>query len=241
MGLTYSAILIWAYMTAWFVASLLKKRNDIADVAWGLGFILVTIFSLIYNPNPKLLISLILVSIWGLRLAFHIYHRNKNKKEDYRYKKFKSSPYLKVFTTQGFFMWLISLPIIGSSGNLNWFNLVGILVWLVGFYFESTADKQLKMFLNNPKNKGKILQSGLWAYSRHPNYFGEVTMWWGIWLLNFSTLNLWTIIGPLTITYLILKVSGVPLLEQKYKGNIEFEAYKKRVSVFFPLKPKKVV
>ena len=238
MGLIVSAVSIWVYMTGWYFTSVIKKRNDIADVAWGLGFILVTIINLIINPSIKLIISLLLVSIWGFRLALHIYYRNKNKKEDYRYKKFKNSPYLKVFITQGFFMWLISLPIIGSNRNLNWFNLIGILVWLVGFYFESTADKQLKIFLNNPKNKGKIMQSGLWAYSRHPNYFGEVTMWWGIWLLNLNSIW-WTIIGPLTITFLILKVSGVPLLEQKYKGNIEFEAYKKRVSVFIPLKPKK--
>ena len=238
MGLIFNAVLIWGYMTFWYIASILKKRNDIADVAWGLGFILVTIFNLIYSPSIKLFISLLLISIWGLRLALHIYHRNKNKKEDYRYKKFKSSPYLKVFITQGFFMWLISFPIISSNESLKWFNLIGILFWLVGFYFESTADKQLKKFLSNPKNKGKIMQSGLWSYSRHPNYFGEVTIWWGIWLLNFNPSNLWTIIGPLTITFLILKVSGVPLLELKYKGNKEFEAYKKRVSVFFPLKPK---
>ena len=240
MGLIFSAILIWIYMTGWFVASLLKKRNDIADIAWGLGFILVTFFNFIFNPSLKLLISLLLVSIWGLRLAIHIYNRNKNKKEDYRYKKFRSNPYFKVFIIQGFFMWLISLPLIGSFGNLKWFNLIGILVWLTGFYFESTADKQLKVFLNNPKNKGKIMQSGLWAYSRHPNYFGEVTMWWGIWLLNLSQIW-WTIFGPLTITYLILKVSGVPLLEEKYKDNKDFQDYKKRVSVFFPLKPKKII
>lgn len=239
MGLITSAFLIWGYMTGWYVVSLLKKRDDIADIAWGMGFILVTIFNFVFNFSSKLLVSSILVSIWGLRLAIHIFNRNKNKKEDYRYKKFKSNPYLKVFITQGFFMWLISLPIIGSLGNLKWFNFIGVFIWLIGFYFESVADKQLKIFLKDPKNKGKIMQSGLWAYSRHPNYFGEVTMWWGIWLLNFNTSNLWTIVGPLTITYLILKVSGVPLLEEKYKDNKDFQDYQKRVSVFIPLKPKK--
>jgi steroid 5-alpha reductase family enzyme len=135
-------------------------------------------------------------------------------------------------------MWLICWPILGSKNSLEWFNFIGIIVWLIGFYFEATADKQLKEFIKNPKNKGKIMQSGLWAYSRHPNYFGEVTMWWGIWLLNLNP-NWWTILGPLTITFLILKVSGVPLLEKKYQGNSEFEDYKKRVSVFIPWKPKK--
>jgi steroid 5-alpha reductase family enzyme len=225
-------------MTLWYIFSLLKKRDDIADIAWGLGFILVTLFNLILNPGTKLFISLFLISIWGTRLALHIYQRNKNKKEDYRYQAFKSNPYFKVFITQGFFMFLISLPVINSLGFLTYFNYLGILIWIIGFYFESTADKQLKDFLKNPKNKGKIMQSGLWAYSRHPNYFGEVTMWWGIWLLNLAS-NWWTIVGPLTITYLILKVSGVPLLKKKYEGNKEFEDYKKRVSVFFPRFPKK--
>ena len=233
-----SLALIWVYQTAWYLLSIVKKRNDIADIAWGLGFILVTIVNLIFNPGLKLLISLILISVWGIRLATHIYNRNKNKKEDYRYEQWKNNAYLKVFMTQGFFMWLICWPILGSTQRLEWFNLFGILIWIVGFYFEATADKQLKEFIKNPQNKGKIMQSGLWAYSRHPNYFGEVTMWWGIWLLNQNP-NWWTIIGPLTITFLILKVSGVPLLEKKYEGRKEFEDYKKRVSVFIPWKPRK--
>lgn len=238
MTLLYSSLLIWFYMTFWYFLSLIKKRDDIADIAWGIGFILVTFFNLILNSTAKLFISLILIFIWGIRLALHIYQRNKNKKEDYRYQAFKSNPYFKVFITQGFFMLLIALPVIFSFGSINCFNYLGILIWLVGFYFESTADRQLKDFIKNPKNKGKIMQSGLWAYSRHPNYFGEVTMWWGIWLLNLAS-NWWTIIGPLTLTYLILKVSGVPLLEKRYEGNKEFEDYKTRVPVFFPCFRKK--
>ncbi len=233
-----SALIIWFYMTAWYFAALLKKRNDIADVAWGLGFILVAFSSFILSPSFKLLISLSLISIWGIRLAAHIYKRNKNKKEDKRYEQFKSSPYLKVFVTQGFFMWLICWPVINSTGILQWFNLLGILIWLFGFYFESRADRELRAFISNKDNKGKVMQSGLWSLSRHPNYFGEVTMWWGIWLLNMNG-NWWTVIGPLTITFLILKVSGVPMLEKRYEGNQDFEEYKKRVSVFIPWWPKK--
>ena len=139
-------------------------------------------------------------------------------------------------------MWLISWPVINSSNNFNWLNLLGVFIWIIGFYFESRADKELRDFLKDKNNKGKIMQSGLWSLSRHPNYFGEVTMWWGIWLLNLSILTLsnwWTVVGPLTITYLILKVSGVPLLEKRYEGNKEFEEYKKRVSIFIPWWPKK--
>lgn len=237
MALISSAILIWLYMTGWYVVSVLQKRNDIADVAWGLGFILVSIVNLLLNPSTKLLISSLLITIWGIRLASHIYQRNKNKKEDYRYKQFKQNPYFKVFVTQGFFMWLISWPLMWSNMALNWFNVVGVFVWVAGLYFEATADKQLKEFIQKPSNKGKILQTGLWALSRHPNYFGEVTMWWGIWLLNMGN-NWWSIIGPLTITFLITKVSGVPLLEKKYEANQEFQEYKKRVSVFIPWWPK---
>jgi steroid 5-alpha reductase family enzyme len=233
MALITSALLIWFYMTAWYGWSIYKKRNDVADTAWGLGFIFVTIFNFIYNPSSKLLVSLILISIWGIRLAIHIYQRNKNIKEDSRYEVFKSSPYFKVFITQGFFMWLICFPVISSVSSLKLFNLFGIIIWLIGFYFESTADSQLKEFISNPVNKGKILQTGLWALSRHPNYFGEITMWWGIWLLNLSS-NFWTIIGPLTITLLIWKVSGVPLLEKKYEGNQDYDNYKKRVPVLIP-------
>jgi len=225
-------------MTVWYLVSIVKKRNDIVDTAWGIGFIFVTIFNLIFSPGIKLIISLVLILVWGTRLAFHIYNRNNNKKEDYRYEQWKNNAYLKVFITQGFFMWLICWPILFSSGSFNLFNYLGIMIWIIGFYFEATADTQLKEFIRNPENKGRIMQGGLWAYSRHPNYFGEVTMWWGIWLLNFGS-NWWTMVGPLTITFLILKVSGVPLLEKKYEGNKEFEDYKKRVSVFIPWWSKK--
>jgi steroid 5-alpha reductase family enzyme len=112
-------------------------------------------------------------------------------------------------------------------------------VWLIGFYFESVGDAQLALFIQNPTNKGKLMQTGLWAYSRHPNYFGEVTQWWGIWLIALTTpWGIVTVVGPLMITFLILFVSGVPLLEKKMETHQDFAAYKKRVSVFLPLPPR---
>ena len=110
--------------------------------------------------------------------------------------------------------------------------MFGLIVWIFGFYFESTADKQLSNHIKNPANKGKLMTTGLWKYSRHPNYFGEVTQWWGIFLLSSS---LFTIISPLTITLLILFVSGIPLLEKKYEGRPDWEEYKKKTSIFIPL------
>jgi len=231
----WTAVLILGYMSMWYGLAMYLKRNDIADTAWGLGFVVVTLFNLIINPNLKLLIALGLVGVWGGRLAIHIWNRNKNKKEDFRYKKFEDNPFVKVFLTQGFFMWLIAWPIMGAGRGFGIVNLLGIVVWQVGFYFEAVGDWQLKEFLKNPKNKGKVMDKGLWAYTRHPNYFGEVTMWWGIFLLTWSG-NFLMVIGPLTITMLILRVSGIPMLEKKYDDNKEYQDYKKRVPAFFPWK-----
>ncbi|MEI6790860.1 MAG: DUF1295 domain-containing protein, partial [Myxococcaceae bacterium] len=164
--------------------------------------------------------------IWGLRLAWHIHTRSQGKPEDYRYMAWRQAwgrwfyvrSYFQVYLLQGFFLFLIALPILminqAVDTPLGLLDFVGILVWLVGFFFEAASE---------------------WQYTRHPNYFGEVTLWWGIWLMACSVSGGWiSMIGPLTITILILKVSGIPLLEQKKAGNPEFEAYKKHVSKFFP-------
>ncbi len=240
-------------MSLWFILSILKKRNDIADVAWGLGFILMTWVSFFLSDESGLrgIIVGLLVSIWGLRLAWHIYFRNKGKTEDYRYlawrkewgKWFYFRSYFQVYILQGLFLFLIILPVLIINKNIGHaigiLGVVGILIWLVGFLFESIGDAQLSRFIKNPENKGKLMQSGLWSYTRHPNYFGEVLGWWGIWLISLSVPYGWlSIIGPITITFLILKVSGIPLLEKKMEENPDFAEYKKRVSVFIPL-PKK--
>lgn len=249
------ALVLFVYMSLWFMVSLLKKRNDVADVAWGLGFVLMawTSFLLAENFDWRILLVCSLVSIWGLRLAWHIHKRNKHKTEDYRYlawrkewgKYFYLRSYLQVYLLQGFLLFLIVLPVLiinkNSSANLGWLDLVGLAIWLLGFYFEAVGDAQLAKFIQNPANKGKLMQNGLWAYTRHPNYFGEVTQWWGIWLIALSVHDaLFTIIGPVTITFLILKVSGIPLLEKKMAENPEFAEYKKRVSMFLPLPPRTI-
>jgi steroid 5-alpha reductase family enzyme len=239
-------------MSFWFILSIVKKRNDIADIAWGLGFILISWLGLyLSNTSLRGLFVNLLVTIWGMRLALHIYKRNVNKHEDYRYaawrkdwgKWFFLRSYIQVYLLQGLFLYLIIQPVIfihnQPSNVFGIFDLIGLFVWGIGFYFESTGDAQLKTFISNPANKGKLMETGLWRYSRHPNYFGEVTQWWGIFIIALSLPNaLITIIGPLTITILILFVSGVPLLEKKYAGRPDFEAYKRRTSIFFPLPPK---
>ena len=244
------AVILFVYMNFWFVLSLIKKRNDIADVAWGMGFILLSWISIFISENYSLrgILIAVLVSIWGFRLAIHIHERNKNKTEDYRYlawrkewgKWFYIRSYLQVYILQGIFLYMIAIPIliINSSMQRNFglFDLIGISIWILGFYFEVVGDFQLAQFIKNSKNKGKLMQSGLWAYTRHPNYFGEVTMWWGIGVMAiFASGNLLSLLGPATITFLILKVSGIPLLEKKMEQNPDFAEYKKRVSVFLPL------
>lgn len=245
------AIVLFGYMTLWFFISLVKKRNDVADVAWGLGFVTLAWASLILSGiTVRGFLVNILVTIWGIRLAWHIYRRNRGKPEDYRYATWRAEwgrwfyvrSYLQVYVLQGIFLFLIVLPVLfinqGIGESLGVFDVIGTLIWITGFYFESTGDAQLARFVRDPSNKGKIMQSGLWRYSRHPNYFGEVTQWWGVFIISLSLpLGIVTIIGPLTITYLILFVSGVPLLDKKYAGRTDFEEYKKRTSVFIPWFP----
>ena len=250
--LTLGAVLL-AYMSFWFVISVIKKRNDVADVAWGLGFVLMawTALYLSGEMSARGILINTLVSIWGVRLAWHIYRRAKAKPEDYRYLAWRKEwgawfyprSYVQVYLLQGTLLFLISLPVLvihASAGSaLSYLDAVGAAVWLVGFFFEVVGDAQLARFIQNPENKGKLMQSGLWAYTRHPNYFGEITQWWGIWLIALALPNgLYTIIGPLVITFLIIKVSGIPLLEKKMSENPEFAAYTRRVSILIPLPPR---
>ncbi len=244
--------IIFVYMTAGYVVSLFLRRNDIADSMWGVGFLIVALYT--FFVGPQSMVSYIVtgcVLLWSLRLSLHIYSRNKNKTEDYRYRAWREAwgkwfyirSYLQVFLLQGLLMGLISFPVIATNTygqDFAWFHIVGVIVFLVGLFFEAVGDLQLKKFIGNPENKGRIMQTGLWQYTRHPNYFGEVTLWWGVWIMSLGTpFGIWMIVGPLTITILILGVSGVPLLERKMRENPDFDEYRKRVSVFFPLPPRK--
>lgn len=251
--LLFTTAIIAGFVSLLFVISVIIKRNDIADVAWGFGIFLVALISYVDGPHNGLTTLLtLLAGLWGLRLTVRIGWRNLKKDEDYRYKKWRDSwgawfyprSFLQVYLLQGILMVIIGYPFVhagvyGESADVGWVALVGVAVWVVGYFFEVVGDYQLDQFIANPDNKGKIMDQGLWRYTRHPNYFGEVTMWWGI-LLIVLCLPLWyyALISPLVITFLILKVSGVPMLEEKFAGNPAFEAYKKRTSVFIPLPPK---
>jgi len=247
-------VIILGYMSSLFLVAIVRKDNSIADIGWGFGFIVVGLSVLFiqadFTTRQILLTSLVL--LWGIRLSGRILKRNWGKGEDFRYRKWREEwgkwfllrSYLQVFILQGFFMWLINLPLIITGANpvqgLGWLDYTGLAVWLTGFFFEAVGDWQLDRFLADKKNRGKILDTGLWRYTRHPNYFGEVVMWWGIYIISLSQPWGWAgIIGPITITVLILFVSGVPMLERSMASNPAFKDYARKTSIFLPLPPGK--
>ncbi|MBC7236635.1 MAG: DUF1295 domain-containing protein, partial [Chloroflexi bacterium] len=189
-----AALTIFLYMTTMFLVALLVKRNDIADIAWGPGFLITGLVALLINGRAtfRQILVLTLVAIWALRLAIHISQRNLRRPEDYRYRRWREEwgalfvprTFLQVFMLQGLFMFLVSFPILivmaTDRGSLDWLSVLGALLWMVGFVFETVGDYQLDRFKADPANKGKIMTEGLWRYTRHPNYFGEVTQWWAL-------------------------------------------------------------
>lgn len=249
-----SALAIFLYMNVVFILALLKKDNSLADIAWGPGFVVVALLCLFAGGffGPRQVMVTVLVSIWGWRLALYIFFRHRGRGEDFRYAKWRRGwgrffllrSYGQIFLLQGFFLFVIALPVILVNGSrqrsLSWLDGAGLGLWLLGFVFEAGGDWQLSRFKKNPENRGKIMTGGLWKYTRHPNYFGEAAMWWGVFLIALSVENGWlAAVSPLTITFLLLKVSGVAMLEKKYAGNPEFAQYAARTSAFFPWPPKK--
>ncbi|TVR76570.1 MAG: DUF1295 domain-containing protein, partial [Chitinophagaceae bacterium] len=244
-----AAQIIFVYMCLFFLLAQFLKDNSIVDIGWGIGFLITTSLLIFMHQliSIPLLLLLLIISIWAVRLSTHIFVRNKGKGEDYRYAQWRKDwgkwiyirGFLQVFMLQGFFMWVILFPVLtviySEISTFSFWHAAGLLIWITGFYFEAIGDYQLLKFKKNPDNKGKIMTTGLWKYTRHPNYFGECVMWWGIFIYSIpSGYLLLTIISPLVLTWLLLKVSGVAMLERKYKGNPAFEAYAKRTPAFFP-------
>jgi steroid 5-alpha reductase family enzyme len=252
VGLT--ALLIWAYMTLVFILAILRKDNSIVDVAWGMGFVLVALVTLDYakGPVPRSYVVTALVCIWGARLAWHVWRRNRGRGEDFRYARWRRDwgrwfllrSYLQIYMLQGILLLLIAYPILlvnrSRIPGLTLLDGAGALIWTVGFLFEVVGDRQLARFKRDPAHRGRIMTEGLWAWTRHPNYFGESVMWWGIFLVALNVPGGWAAVGsPLVITLLLTKVSGVPMLEKKYAGNEDFQDYARRTPAFFPRIPSK--
>jgi steroid 5-alpha reductase family enzyme len=249
-----AALVLFCFMTLVFMLALKLEDNSIVDVAYGIGFLLVGWAAFIgyAEAQARQLLLLALVSIWGLRLAAHIGLRKlKENGEDPRYAQWRESwgetfvwrSFLQIFMLQGAVIYLVALPLLlvmhDSGAPLGWLDLIGVLIWTFGFVYEAVGDWQLKQFKSNPENRGRIMRYGLWRTTRHPNYFGEATLWWGIFLIALGAPLGWlAIISPVLIDFLLLKVSGIPMLEERYADNPEFQEYKKHTNALFPWFPK---
>jgi steroid 5-alpha reductase family enzyme len=239
-------VLLW-------LASLVAKDASIVDRFWGIAFIVIASAASAagdgYEMRARLVV--LLVALWGLRLSFYITVRNLGAGEDYRYramrrewgKQFPLASLFTVFLLQGLIAWIVSLPVqaaiaADTPAQLTLLDMLGVLVWTTGFLFETVADWQLARFKDDPRNRGRLLDRGLWQYTRHPNYFGDALQWWGLWLFAAATGAWWTAVGPALMTFLLLRVSGVSLLEKRLRSSKpEYEEYCRRTSAFFPMRP----
>lgn len=250
-------LLIVGFFTIVWGISVILKNASIVDIFWGLGFVLVNGFYFFTTSGYSVLrtITVVLVTLWGLRLSAHIFYRNLGKPEDYRYQEFRRNygekrywwfSFFQVFLLQGTLVWLISAPLLAinffSAENTIWpVAILGILVWIVGFTFEAGGDWQLARFKANPANKGKLLTTGFWKYTRHPNYFGDAAVWWGFAVLSIASGCSLPVLSSVLMTWLIVKVSGVSLLERTMKNTKPgFEDYIKKTNSFLPWFPKRI-
>ena len=256
MFVIQAVIGVFVMMTLLWLCSIYLKNVSIVDNFWGMGFVLVVWIlavqsEVLFTRNYLLIL---LVTLWGTRLSVYLMKRNYGKKEDYRYQEFRERygrerywwfSYFQVFLLQGGLILIIALPFYGIfkktvSDDLNFFDYFGILIWVIGFVFESVGDFQLASFKRNPENKGKLLTKGLWRYTRHPNYFGDAAVWWGYGLIAIASGAYWQSLGAAIMTYLILKISGVSLLEKSLAVKKPgYEDYINRTSAFIPWIPKR--
>ena len=225
------------------------------DIGWGVLFVIIAWLTFTLTPQgylPRKLLVCTLVTIWGLRLAIHILIRNNGKPEDFRYARWRAEngerwwwlSFFQVFLLQGFLIWIISAPIIATQTSgfpaiLTTLDWLGTWIWIIGFVFESIGDFQLTRFKANSAHEGKLLTTGLWKLTRHPNYFGEAVMWWGFYVIAFAAGRGWTIFSPIIMTFLLIRVSGVAMLEKLLKLKPGYEEYMRKTSAFIPWFPKK--
>ena len=216
-------------MTLVWLLSLALRNAGIVDVFWGLGFTILVVLSAWLGSGDagRSALTLALVAVWGVRLAAHIGWRSRGKPEDFRYQEFRRNAgqafwwrsYFTVFLLQGGVMWVVALPLLAALGASHppvfgvW-DVVAVVLWVVGFAFEAGGDLQLARFKANPANRGRVLSSGFWGLTRHPNYFGDALVWWGFGCLGLAVGAWWALIGPVVMTFLLWRVSGVAMLER---------------------------
>ena len=247
--LLWNALAVLAYMSVVYAVARKRKRLDTVDAGWGVGFVVIASLTAGLYLEPRTILILILVDIWAIRITNHLANRVlASKADDARYteisqkwapKSYWLRAYFSIFLLQGFLVWVISLPVLFAtneslSGWQTW-AVIGTLVWLVGFVVETIADRQLKNFIASPANKKKVLDTGLWRYSRHPNYFGEITQWFGIGLIACGASYGWLgLVGPITLMLLIRFISGVPPIENRKKHEPAYAEYMQKTNPIWP-------
>ena len=251
-----NAAVVAGMMLCVWVVSLILSDVSIVDLVWGAGFVVIAGVSFFITGDPTLQkwIILGLTSLWGIRLTGYLAWRNLGKPEDFRYRamrerhgsQFAFRSLLTVFGLQGVIMWIVSVPL--QTGQLSYnqdrigiATVLGVLLWFAGFVFESVGDWQLARFKANPENNGKVMDRGLWRYTRHPNYFGDFLVWWGLFCVSFGRgAAWWSVIGPIVMSILLMRVSGVTLLESSLRTRkTGYESYIRRTNAFFPFPPKR--
>lgn len=252
-----SLLVVIATMMCIWLLSLIRRDASIVDPFWGTGFIVVAWFTLASMPPEQdvtrswLLAAL--TTIWGMRLSLYLLWRNWGHGEDRRYRAMREHhgprfwwiSVLTVFLLQGFILWIVSMPIqvamvTAATKPLGWLDLAGVVLWSFGLFFETVGDFQMARFQADPQNAGRVMDRGLWRLTRHPNYFGDFCVWWGLYMIAASAGVSWTIFSPLLMSVLLLKVSGVTLLEKTITDRRpDYAAYQARTSSFLPWPPSK--
>jgi len=243
-------------MTILWIVSIFLKNVSIVDLFWGAGFVITAGFYFLQAQGniQRKVVLLSLVAVWGIRLSGYLAWRNIGKGEDFRYREFRKNygenrywwiSFFQTFLLQGVLMWLISVPLLGAMFYREQtfpgiFDLAAILLWIIGFIFETGGDIQLAVFRSDPANKGRVLDTGLWKYTRHPNYFGDSAVWWGYGLFCLAAGSWFPVLGSLLMTALIIKVSGVALLERSLSDQKpQYKEYIEKTSAFIPWLPKR--
>lgn len=250
---TASLVFLAVLQTATFAVGHRIGRYNVVDVAWGLGFVGVAWIGVLIGGGDPLRnwLLTILVTVWGLRLTWHMYVKSKGRGEDPRYVDLLERSggnglgtiARKIFGIQGVSQWFVSLPLqvsaVSESTGLLPILALGTLLWIVGVSFEAIGDAQLRKFKSDPANKGKIMDRGLWAWTRHPNYFGDSSVWWGLWLIAASAWpGVLTILSPVAMTYFLVYATGARLLEKTMSRRPGYPEYQRRTSYFLPRPPR---
>ncbi|WP_067898341.1 DUF1295 domain-containing protein [Nocardia vaccinii] len=251
--LLWSAIALAVLQGATFAVARRMRRYNVVDVVWGPGFVLVAVIAALLGDGPlaRRVLMLVLVAVWGLRLGWYIQRRTAGHGEDPRYARLLDqhgrsvwAVVSRIFVTQGVVQWIVSLPVqvaaaAGPVHGAGWIALVaGVPVWAVGLFFEAVGDRQMARFRADPDRRG-VMDRGLWAWTRHPNYFGDFCVWWGLWLIGAAAWpGVLTVFAPLIMSYLLIHGTGARLLEQAMRDRPGYREYQRRTAYFFPRPPR---